>query len=164
MNYLGDEIVTSASNRELRVAARYGLDSRDSSKVLSSGSIVCGEDDGSLRAVPTHQVFRSVDVDDAPVFDDGYPVAQPFGLFHEMSGQENRLAAVADAPHQLPDGTPRLGIEACGELIKKDHLRIVNQRQGNEESLLLAAREGHEPGIPFVHEAKLLEQPLAVYC
>src|ERR1700733_2584471 len=126
MNYLGDEIVTSAPNCELRVAADYTLDSRDGSKVLSSGSIVRGEDDGSLRAVPAHQVFRSVDVDDAPVFDDRYSVAQPFGLLHKMSGQENRLAAFADAPYQVPDGATGLRIQPSGQFVEKHYLRIVD--------------------------------------
>ena len=126
MNHLGDEIVAPTPNRDLRVAADDRFDSRDGSKVLSSGSIVRGEDDGSLRAVPAHQVFRSVDIDDAPVFDDGYPVAQPFGLFHEMSGQENRLAAFADAPYQVPDGAPGLRIEPSGQFVEKHYLRIVD--------------------------------------
>src|ERR1700680_4385935 len=140
MNHLGDEIVAPTPNRELRVAADYRLDSRDRSKALYSRWVVCGEDDGSLRAVPVNEALRPVDVDDASVFDDCYPVAQPFGLLHEMSGQENRLAALADAAHQVPDGAPRLRVQPGGQLVEKHHLRIVDQRKRNEQSLLLAAR------------------------
>ena len=80
-----------------------------------------------------------------------------------MSGQENRLAALADTAHQIPDRAPRLRVQSRGQFIEKHQFWIVNQRKGNEQSLLLAAREGHEPGIPLVDKAKLFEQPFAVY-
>jgi hypothetical protein len=162
MNYLGDKIVASTPNRELRVAAEYRLDSRDGLKAISSSQVVRGEDNGSLRAVPVDEVRRLVDVDDASVFDDCYPVAQSFSLLHEMSGQEDCFAALADAAYQVPDGAPRLRVQSGGQLVEKHHVRIVDQCKGNEQSLLLAARERHEPGIPLVDEAKLLEQPFAV--
>src|SRR5579863_796593 len=111
MNYLGDQIVAPAPNGELRVAADYCVDSRNRSKALCRAPVACGEDDGSLRAMPVHQALRRVDIDDASVFDDCHPVAQPLGFFHEMSGQENRLAALADAAHQVPYGAPRLRIQ-----------------------------------------------------
>jgi hypothetical protein len=50
MNHLGDEIIAATPNRELRVATNDRLDSRDHSKTLLSGSVVRGEDDGSLSA------------------------------------------------------------------------------------------------------------------
>src|ERR1035437_8983998 len=39
---------------------------------------------------------------------------------------------------------------------------MVDQCKGNEQSLLRAARQGHEPGIPLVDKAKLFEQPFAL--
>jgi hypothetical protein len=64
-----------------------------------------------------------------PLLDDSHPVAQPLGLLHQMSGHKDRLAAVADAAHQVPDCPPRLRVEPGGQLIQKYHLRIVDQRQ-----------------------------------
>src|SRR5271166_2870832 len=80
-----------------------------------------------------------------------------------MSGQENRFATIANPANQVPDRAPRLRVKSRSQLVEKHHLRIVNQRQGNEQSLLLAAGEGHEPGIALVEKAKLLEQAFAVH-
>ncbi len=162
MNHLGHEIVSPAPNGELRVGASYRLNLRDGPKALYRGEVVGGEHDSALRAVPVHEALRRVDVDDASVFDDRYPVAQAFGLLHEMSGQKNRLPALADAAHQVPDGAPCLRVQPGGQFVEKHHLGIVDQRERNEQSLLLAAREGHEPGISLVDQAKLFEQPFAV--
>ena len=85
MNHLGHEIVAPAANCELRVAADHRVDSRDSSKALFSGRGVRGQDDGSLRAMPFNEVLRPVYIDNASVLDDCHPIAQSFGLLHEMS-------------------------------------------------------------------------------
>src|SRR5438067_1665660 len=79
-----------------------------------------------------------------------------------MSRQENRLAAIADPAHQVPDGSPRLRIEPGGQLIEEYDFRIVDQGQGDKQALFLSAGEGHEPGVAFVGEAELFEQPVAV--
>src|SRR6516162_7289139 len=42
-----------------------------------------GEHDGSLRAMPAEEFLRSADLDEAAVFDDRHPVAQPLGILHE---------------------------------------------------------------------------------
>src|ERR1700728_304051 len=162
MNHLSDEIVALTTNGELRVAADHRLDTRDGSKELFGGSVVRAKDDCSLGAVSLHEVLRSVYVDNASVLDDGHPIAQAFGLLHEMSSQENGLAALANAAHQIPNRAPRLRVQPRCQFVEKHDLRIVDQRKRDEQSLLLAAREGHEPGIPLVDKAKLFEQPFAV--
>ena len=101
------------------------------------------------------------DVDDAAVLDDGDAVAEALGFLHQVGGQEDGLAAVADAAHQVPDGAPRLRVEAGGELIEEDDFRIVDERERDEQALLLAAGKVHEPGIAFVGEAELFEQAFA---
>src|SRR5579871_3325611 len=162
MNHFGDEIVAAAANRELRVVADHRLDSRHRSKALFSASVVRAKHDGSLGAVPLHEVLRRVYIDDASMLDDGYPIAQAFSLLHEMSGQENGLAALANAAHQLPNRAPRLRVQARRQFVEKNQLGIVDQRKRDEQSLFLAAREGHKPGISFVDKAKLFEQQFAV--
>ena len=72
------------------------------------------------------------------------------------------LPRCADAAHQLPDRAPRLRVEAGRQLVEKHHLRIVDQRQRDEQPLLLAARQRHEPGVALVAQAELLEQAIAV--
>jgi len=76
--------------------------------------------------------------------------------------QEHRLAAVPDVAHQLPDRSPSLGVEPRRQLVEKHDLGIVDQRQGDEQSLLLPARQVHEPGIALVGESQLVEQPVTV--
>src|SRR5271170_6497605 len=98
--------------------------------------------------MPVDEPVRAVDVDDTSVLDDCYPVAQPFGLLHQMSSQEDCLAALADATHQIPDRPPRLRVQPGGQLVEKHHLRIIDQRKGDKQSLLLASGEVHKPGAP----------------
>src|SRR5580692_3224777 len=100
------------------------------------------------------EALRRIDVDDPSMLDDGYAVAQTFGFLHQMSGQKDGLAALADAAHQIPDGAARLRVEAGGQLVEKDHFRVVDQRQGNKEALLLASGEVHEPGVALIGEAE----------
>jgi hypothetical protein len=89
--------------------------------------------------VAIDEPLRRVDVDDAAVLDDRHPVAQPLCLLHQMRRQEHRLAALADAAHELPDCAPRLGIETRRQLVEKHDLGLVDERQDDEEPLLLAA-------------------------
>src|ERR1700679_568457 len=58
LNHLGDEIVASSPNGELRITAGHCLDARNRSEAFHCSRVVCGEDDGSLRAMPLHKVLR----------------------------------------------------------------------------------------------------------
>src|ERR1035438_4954176 len=87
--------------------------------------------------MPPHQFLRAADVNNLSVLDDRHPIAQPLGLLHQMSGHKDRLTAVTDAAHEFPDHPPRLRVEPSGQLIQKHDLRIVDQRQGDEQPLLL---------------------------
>src|SRR5579872_2167096 len=78
-----------------------------------------------------------------------------------MSGQKHGLAALPDTSHQIPDGPARLRVQSCGQLVEKHHLRIVNQRKGNKQPLLLASGEVHEPSAPLIGEAELFQQVFA---
>ena len=69
------------------------------------------------------------------------------------------MPRVADAAHQLPDRAARLRIEAGRQLVEEHDLGIVDERERDEEPLLLAARQRHEPGVALVGEPELLEQP-----
>jgi hypothetical protein len=56
-----------------------------------------------------------------------------------MGSQKNSFAAIPDAAHQVPDGSSRLRIEPGGQLIEEYYFRIVDQRQGDKQPLLLPA-------------------------
>src|SRR5580704_17633516 len=162
MNHLGHQIIAAAPNGESRIRAHHCLNPRDRAKALFRDRILRGEHDRSFRTMPVHQVLRPVDVDDASVFDHGYAVAQPSGILHQMSGLKYGLAALADVAHQIPDRPPSLRIEAGGQLVEKYNLRIVNQREGNEEPLFLPSGEIHKPRVALVGEPELFEQSFAV--
>ena len=72
------------------------------------------------------------------------------------------LPRLADAVHQVPDGAPRLRVESRGELVEEHHLGVVDERERDEEPLLLPAREAHERGIALFRESELLEQGATV--
>ena len=78
---------------------------------------------------------------------DGDPVAELRGLFHVVRRQHHGLAARLQPLDDLPQRATCLRVEAGRRLIEKDELGVVDQRQGNGQALLLAAREIHGPGI-----------------
>nr|ABZ06414.1 hypothetical protein ALOHA_HF4000009L19ctg1g10 [uncultured marine microorganism HF4000_009L19] len=121
-----------------------------------------GHHDGALGTVPRDESARRVVVDDAAVLDDRDVVTQPLGLLHQMGRQEDRLAALANVADQVPDRPPCLRVESGGQLIEEDQFRVVDERQCDEQPLLLAAREGHEPGVSLLGEPQLVEEPVAV--
>ena len=109
------------------------------------------------------EIGRCPDVHDAAVVDDRDPIAEALRLLHQVGRQEHRLAAIADAPHEVPDGPSRLRIEAGGQLVEEHELGIVDQGERDEETLLLPARQGHEPGVALRGQAQLIEEAVAVH-
>src|SRR5580700_2110290 len=162
LDHLGHEVVAPPLKSELVVLAHRVLNLRNSSQAFFGEGIPGHQDHRSRGAVPPHQFLRTTNVDDLSVFDDRHAVAQPLSLLHQMSSQKNSFAAISDAAHQVPDGPPRLRIETGGQLIEEYYFRIVDQRQGDKQPLLLPAREGHKPSVAFVGKAELFEQSIAV--
>src|SRR5689334_1533457 len=115
----------------------------------------------ALGTVLVHQSLRLVDIDNPPAIDDRDAIAQSLGFFHQVRGKEDSLAAGANVAHQIPDLSPSLRIEAGSELVEKDDLGIVDQSERDEETLLLPARQRHEPRVAFLGEAELLEEMIA---
>jgi len=132
--------------------------------MLFSKLVVRGKHNRSLRAVSADEFLRAANVDQAAVLDNRDAIAETLSLLHQMSGHEDGLATFADITHQIPNGPPGLRVEPRGEFIEKHDLRIVDQRQGDEQPLLLASRERHEPGVPLVGKTELFQQAIAVDC
>ena len=63
---------------------------------------------------------------------------------------------------ELPDRPARLRIEPGCQLIEKHDFGIVDQRERDEESLLLSPRQRHEPRVALFGEPELFEQSIAV--
>src|SRR6188768_585769 len=113
--------------------------------------------------MPPHETRRRADVDHAPALDDGYAVAEALGLLHEVSREQDGLAARANFSHEIPDGPAGLGIETGCQFIEQHDVGIVNERQCDKETLLLPARERHEPRLSLVGQAQALEQRVPIY-
>ena len=60
----------------------------------------------------------------------------------------------------LPQRQPRLRIETHGGLVEKENLRLVDQRAGDHQPLLLAAGELIHLRFSAVAEPELIEQRL----
>src|ERR1700693_2236664 len=121
-----------------------------------------GENYGSLGTVAVDELGWSVDVDDAAVLDDGYAIAQALGLLHQMSGKKNGLAVLADISDEIPNGAARLGIETGGQLVEENNFGIVDQRESNEEPLLLTAGKIHKPSVALVGESETFEEAFGI--
>ena len=68
------------------------------------------------------------------------------------------LPRCADAAHEIPDRAPRLRIEPRRQLVEEDDFGIVDERERDEEPLLLAAGQRHEPRVALVAQTELLDQ------
>src|SRR5262249_13811226 len=76
--------------------------------------------------------------EDAASIEDRHTIAV-FGLFHEMRRDDHRDAALGEQGYPLPELAPGEWIGAAGGLVKKQDLRLVQERRRHCESLLVAA-------------------------
>src|ERR1700680_3148639 len=97
------------------------------------------------------------------MLDDSDAIAEPFGLFHEVCGENHSRSPLSDAGHEGPDRATRLRIEPRGELVEEHNLGFVDERERDEQPLLLAARERHEPGVALAFQPKPREERVGVY-
>ena len=61
-------------------------------------------------ADPLPQILRRAQGNQAPPVQDADPAAEDFGLFDVVGGQENGDALPVEAPDQVPDPAPHLGV------------------------------------------------------
>lgn len=96
------------------------------------------------------------------VVDHAEPVAQAFGLVHEMRGQQDGLAARQQRLQALPDQVARLRIQPGGRLVHDDEVGIVDERARQRQAPLHAAGELADAGIGLGgqgRERQQLRQP-----
>ena len=97
--------------------------------------------DGGVGQRALLNLARRAHGDDAAFIDDGHAVAELLGLFDVVRGEQDGALLAAQVLHQLVNFQARLRIEAGGRFVQEQHLRIVEQRQGERQALLLAAGE-----------------------
>src|SRR5688572_28662632 len=156
-DYMRHEVFARSADRELAAADGDLVDVRNRAEPVARAGIVGRHGHRPLGTMPRDQRLGSVDLDDAAVLDDRHAIAQPLGLLHQVRRQKHRLAARADAAHQVPAGTARLRIEPGGQLVEKDDVGIVDEGEDDEEALPLAAGQGHESRVTLVAESELIE-------
>ena len=66
---------------------------------------------------------------------DRHPVAQPFGLFQPVRGEEDRDAALTQPGDQVVHLVRRHRVKARGRLVEEHHRRVVEQRPGQRRPL-----------------------------
>ena len=114
------------------------------------------------RPSPRIKVARRIEGDDPAAVDDENPVAEGLRFLHVMGGQKDSFAPVPDPPDELPHGPAGVRVEPRRQLVQEDELGIVDQGQGDEQSLLLPAGELGERRLPLFGEAQGVEEQFPV--
>src|SRR6266550_2860903 len=110
-----------------------------------------------------YELLGRTHLDNAPVLDDRHAIAESLGFFHQMRRQKYRGAAVSDAGHERPDRATRLRVEPGRELVEEHDLGLVDERERDEEPLLLSARERHEPRVALGFQPEPREERVGIY-
>src|SRR6266511_4300317 len=79
-------------------------------------------------------------------------VGELLRLVHVVGGEQDRLAEVAQALHQLPRAAPGRGIEAGGRLVEEEQVGVADDAEGEVQAALLAAGQRPGPRRPLVAE------------
>ena len=72
---------------------------------------------------------------------DDEPVAELLGLVHVVRRQDERHAALLQPVEAVPDDVAGLRVEAGGRLVEQQQLGLVDERAGDREPALHAARQ-----------------------
>ena len=90
--------------------------------------------------------------------DDRDAGAQLLELGEDVAADDDRLAERAQLAEQLAQLDPGARVEAGRRLVEEQHLRVVDERVGEAQALLHAAREALDVGVALVAEVDELEQ------
>ena len=93
-----------------------------------------------------------------PGAEDGHPVGEPLGLLHQVRDEEDGHAAIADRLDQVPRLAAGLRVEPGRQLVEDRDLRPADERQGDRQALLLAARQVPVGRVALVVEPEVVDQ------
>ena len=91
---------------------------------------------------------------DLAAVDDRDAGAQLLELGQDVAADQDRLAHRAQLAEQLAQLDPGARVEARGRLVEQQHLRIVDERVGQAQPLLHAAREGLDVGVALARRGR----------
>src|SRR5262249_30860881 len=106
----------------------------------------------------TMESVQRVIGDDFAVIDDDDAVAKALGLFHVMSGVDERLAPRLQCKQVIEDGVAALRINANSGLVEQKELGIVQQRSGQIQASLHASTESADSVLRAIAEADQFER------
>ena len=111
------------------------------------------------RSRPSARISRRRALREHPAgIHDRDPVAV-FRLLHEVRGDDDGHALLGERGDAAPEGAARQRIGAAGRLIEKQDLRLVQQRRGHGEALLVAARQLRARSCARARRARIAPAP-----
>ena len=106
------------------------------------------------RRVLPDQRRRAALGHDLALVDDHDPVAQLLGLVHVVRGEHQGGAALLEPEQPVPEHVPRLRVEAGRRLVEHEDARLVDQRAGDGQPPLHAARQVVDLGVALLLELR----------
>ena len=91
---------------------------------------------------------------DPALVDDHDPVAELLGLVHVVRGEHEGGAALLEPEQPVPQHVPGLRVEAGGRLVEHEDARLVDQRPGDGQPPLHAARQVVDLGVALLLELR----------
>ena len=83
--------------------------------------------------------LRRVERDDAPADDHADAITEAFRLVHEVGDEHDGRTPLADPADEVPRDAPGRGVEPGRHLVEEHDLGLVQERERDEQPLLLAA-------------------------
>jgi hypothetical protein len=117
---------------------------------------VCLRDSGLVKSgkVPVAQRVRRGINNDATSGEANNPAGEGAGVAHLMEAADHSHALRAyDVPQELQHTSCRDGVQAGDRLVRNDETRLLSERTGDCDPLLLAARQTVRPGMGLLEHA-----------
>ncbi len=106
------------------------------------------------------QVGQRALEDDLPRAHDRHAVAQLLDLPHEVAGEQDRHAAVGQAPHERAHVAHPGGVQAGRRLVEQEQARLADEGAGDAQPLAHAVRVAADLVLGAVAEVDRLERLL----
>ena len=111
---------------------------------------------------PTLDLASAPGGDDLAMVDDDDPVGEALHLVELVAREDDADAVRAQAGNYIADRDAAGRVDSGRRLVEKDRTRLSDQRQGESEALLLAARESLEGGSGHGAEPDEVDQLVGV--
>ena len=116
--------------------------------------------DHLLGGVRLDQLARRALGGEAPLVHDDQPVAELLGLVHVVGGDDQRDPVLLEPVEAVPEQVAGLGVEPGGRLVEDQQVGIGDERPGDGEPPLHAARQRVDPVVGPLGQLGELEQLL----